>query len=53
LKLLSDEALARKFGENARAQAIARYDANTIISQYIAFYEKIVSQSQKRQQQTA
>lgn len=53
LRLLSDEELARKFGGNARAQAIARYDANTIISQYIAFYEKIISQSQKRQMQTA
>jgi N-acetyl-alpha-D-glucosaminyl L-malate synthase BshA len=53
IRLLRDEALARKFGENARAQAIARYDANTIISQYIAFYEKIISQSQKRQMQTA
>ncbi len=53
LKILSDETLARKFGASARAQAIARYDANTIISQYIAFYEKIISQSQKRQMQTA
>jgi N-acetyl-alpha-D-glucosaminyl L-malate synthase BshA len=53
MRLLSDEALARRFGENARAQAIARYDANTIISQYIAFYEKIISQSQKYQLQTA
>ncbi|HEV7643387.1 MAG TPA: N-acetyl-alpha-D-glucosaminyl L-malate synthase BshA [Pyrinomonadaceae bacterium] len=53
LKILSDETLARKFGVSARAQAIARYDANTIISQYIAYYEKIISQSQKQQIKTA
>ncbi len=53
LRLLRSEELTRKFGKSARAQAIARYDANTIISQYIAFYEKIISQSQKRQMQTA
>lgn len=53
LKFLEDEELTRKFGKSARAQAIARYDADTIITQYIAFYEKIVAQSQKRQQQTA
>jgi N-acetyl-alpha-D-glucosaminyl L-malate synthase BshA len=53
MKILSDETLARKFGASARAQAIARYDANTIISQYIAYYEKIISQSQKQQIKTA
>jgi N-acetyl-alpha-D-glucosaminyl L-malate synthase BshA len=53
LKLLGDEDMARRFGAAGRAQAIARYDANTIISQYIAFYEKIIAQSQKHQIQTA
>lgn len=53
LKLLGDEELERKFGSAGRAQAIARYDANTIISQYIEFYEKIIAQSEKQRSQTA
>lgn len=53
LKLLGDEELERKFGAAGRAQAIARYDAETIISQYIAFYEKIIAQSERQRSQSA
>jgi N-acetyl-alpha-D-glucosaminyl L-malate synthase BshA len=53
LRLLSDEELRRRFGKNARAQAIARYDATQVITHYISFYEQVISQSQKRQMQSA
>lgn len=41
-RLLSDENLRKKFGMRGRELAIARYDADKIIPQYIAFYEKVL-----------
>ena len=42
LKLFSDEKMRRTFGEKARELAIARYSAEKIVPQYVAFYEKIL-----------
>ncbi len=41
-RLLSDANLSKKFGERGRESAIARYNAEKIIPQYIAFYEKVL-----------
>ena len=41
-RLLSDEKLRLKFGMRGREMAIARYHAEKIIPQYIAFYEKVL-----------
>ena len=41
-RLLSDENLSLKFGARGRELAIARYHAEKIIPQYIAFYEKVL-----------
>jgi N-acetyl-alpha-D-glucosaminyl L-malate synthase BshA len=48
-RLLSDEKLRTKFGERGRELAIARYNAEKIIPQYIAFYESVL----KRKSATA
>ena len=40
--LLSDENLRKKFGMRGRELAIARYNADKIIPQYITFYEKVL-----------
>jgi N-acetyl-alpha-D-glucosaminyl L-malate synthase BshA len=41
-RLLSDEAMRREFGRQARESAVSRYSTEKIIPQYIAFYEKIL-----------
>lgn len=42
LVLLNDENLSKKFGERGRELAVARYNADKIIPQYISFYEKVL-----------
>ncbi|MEP7213886.1 MAG: N-acetyl-alpha-D-glucosaminyl L-malate synthase BshA [Acidobacteriota bacterium] len=44
MRLLEDEELRRAFGEKGREQAIQRYGTDKIIPQYIAFYEKVLSE---------
>ncbi len=53
LKFVKDDEMRRAFGEKGRELAILRYSSEKIIPQYIAFYEKILSQSQKKQMQNA
>jgi N-acetyl-alpha-D-glucosaminyl L-malate synthase BshA len=53
LRLLNNPELERKMGKNAREFATSHYHANMVIPQYIAYYEKIISQSQKQQIKTA
>jgi len=53
IKVLSDEELHRAFGMRGRELAIARYSSELVIPQYIKFYEKILSQSAKKQMQNA
>jgi N-acetyl-alpha-D-glucosaminyl L-malate synthase BshA len=53
LKFLSDEKLQRQFGKRGRENAIARYSADLIIPQYITFYEKVLSQTEKQRTQIA
>ena len=43
MTLLSDDKLREKFGTRGRELAIARYHAEKIIPQYIAFYEKVLN----------
>ncbi|MEO6587790.1 MAG: N-acetyl-alpha-D-glucosaminyl L-malate synthase BshA [Pyrinomonadaceae bacterium] len=44
MTLLNDEDLRTKFGKRGRELSVSRYDANKIIPQYIAFYEKVLKQ---------
>ncbi len=53
LKFVNDDDLRRKFGERGRELAISRYSSEKIIPQYISFYEKVLSQTQKKQEQNA
>jgi len=53
LKVLSDNELHRAFGLRGRELAIARYSTELVIPQYIKFYEKVLSQSAKKQMQNA
>ena len=53
LKFVNDDEMRRAFGEKGRELAILRYSSEKIIPQYIAFYEKILSQTQKQQRQNA
>ena len=53
MKFLSDEEMRLDFGKRAREFAVARYGSELIIPQYIDFYEKILSQSEKMQMQNA
>ena len=53
LKFVKDDEMRRTFGEKGRELAILRYSSEKIIPQYIAFYEKVLSQSQKQQMQKA
>ena len=53
MKVLSDEELHRAFGLRGRELAISRYSSELVIPQYINFYEKILSQSAKKQMQNA
>lgn len=53
LKFVKDDDLRRAFGARGRELAIARYSSEKIIPQYINFYEKILSNSAKRQGQNA
>jgi N-acetyl-alpha-D-glucosaminyl L-malate synthase BshA len=46
-KLLTDEKLRREMGGRARASAVARYRTDIVIPQYIAFYERVLSQKGK------
>lgn len=41
-ELLNDEKMRNKFGERGRELAVARYNAEKIIPQYIAFYESVL-----------
>jgi len=52
-KVLSDEELHRAFGVRGRELAVARYSSELVIPQYIKFYEKVLSQSAKKQMQNA
>ncbi len=45
LILLRDEEKRRAFGERGRELAVQRYSTDSIIPQYIAFYEKIVQKA--------
>jgi L-malate glycosyltransferase len=42
LVLLNNEELSKKFGARGRELSVARYNAEKIIPQYIAFYEKVL-----------
>jgi glycosyltransferase involved in cell wall biosynthesis len=53
VKFLNDKELQLQFGKRGRENAVARYSADLIIPQYIAFYEKIISQSEKYRSQIA
>ena len=53
MKLLSDEELHRALGVRGRELAVARYSSELVIPQYIKFYEKVLSQSAKKQMQNA
>jgi N-acetyl-alpha-D-glucosaminyl L-malate synthase BshA len=53
MKVLSDNELHRAFGVRGRELAIARYSTELVIPQYIKFYEKVLSQSAKKQMQNA
>ncbi|MGI8469630.1 MAG: N-acetyl-alpha-D-glucosaminyl L-malate synthase BshA [Pyrinomonadaceae bacterium] len=53
LKFVGDDELRRTFGLRGRELAIARYSSEKIIPQYIDFYEKVLSQSVKKQGQNA
>lgn len=46
-KLLTDETLRRAMGQRARESAVARYRTDIVIPQYIAFYERVLSQKGK------
>lgn len=46
-KLLTDETLRREMGQRARESAVARYRTDIVIPQYIAFYERVLSQKGK------
>jgi N-acetyl-alpha-D-glucosaminyl L-malate synthase BshA len=52
LRFLSDEQLQRDFGTRGRELAVSRYSSDKIITQYIEFYEKIISQSQLKHAQS-
>ncbi len=46
-KLLADETLRREMGQRARESAVSRYRTDIVIPQYIAFYERVLSQKGK------
>jgi N-acetyl-alpha-D-glucosaminyl L-malate synthase BshA len=46
-KLLTDETLRREMGQRARESAVSRYRTDIVIPQYIAFYERVLSQKGK------
>ena len=48
LKLLRDDELRRSFGKRGRELAIERYSTEKIIPQYIAFYEKVLNETESR-----
>jgi N-acetyl-alpha-D-glucosaminyl L-malate synthase BshA len=41
LRLLGDENLRRRFGEEARRQAVARFSQDTVVARYRSLYEKV------------
>ncbi|MCA1625100.1 MAG: N-acetyl-alpha-D-glucosaminyl L-malate synthase BshA [Acidobacteria bacterium] len=53
LKFLKDEEMRLAFGKKARSLAVSRYSSEQIIPQYLRFYEKILSLSEKKQMQNA
>ncbi len=53
LKFVKDDELRRAFGLRGRELAISRYSSEKIIPQYIGFYEKVLSQTAKKQKQNA
>ena len=53
LKFINDDEMRQTFGQRGRELAIARYSSEKIIPQYINFYEKVLSNSAKRQGQNA
>ena len=53
LKFVKDDEMRRAFGLRGRELAISRYSSEKIIPQYINFYEKILSQTAKRQGRNA
>jgi len=42
-ELLSNEAMRREMGRRARASALSRYSTDSIIPQYVAYYERILA----------
>jgi N-acetyl-alpha-D-glucosaminyl L-malate synthase BshA len=53
LKFVKDDELRRTFGLRGRELAIQRYSSEKIIPQYINFYEKVLSQTAKKQKSNA
>jgi len=53
LKFVKDDEMRRAFGLRGRELAISRYSSEKIIPQYISFYEKVLSQTVKKQSQNA
>jgi len=53
MKFLGDEEMRATFGAKARESAVARYSSELAIPHYIEFYEKVLSQSEKKQKQNA
>ncbi len=48
LKLLNDDELRQSFGARGRELAVSRYSSEKIIPQYIAFYENILQNQNKK-----
>lgn len=47
LRLLKDDEMRRAFGRRGRELAVSRYSTETVIPQYIEFYEKVLSTEPK------
>ncbi|MDQ3753875.1 MAG: N-acetyl-alpha-D-glucosaminyl L-malate synthase BshA [Acidobacteriota bacterium] len=45
-ELLANEAMRREMGRRARASALSRYSTDSIIPQYIAYYERILGRQE-------
>ena len=51
LKFIKDDEMRRAFGSRGRELAVSRYSSEKIIPQYINFYEKVLAQTAKKQEQ--
>jgi glycosyltransferase involved in cell wall biosynthesis len=45
-ELLADDAARRAMGARARESALARYNTDLVIPQYVEFYERILAASE-------